>query len=79
MVPYNGPIEHIFFHPLLAYPSLTFDGDVDSNGFNQYFVTVSEFEKIDGIALYNQGTILKNFFDAKSVLDPVRPPLKAGS
>lgn len=46
LVPYNGPIEHIFFHPLLAYPSLTFDGDADSNGFNQYFVTVSEFKKI---------------------------------
>ncbi len=46
LVTYNGPIEHIFFHPLLAYPSLTFDGDVDSNGFNQYFVTVNEFKKI---------------------------------
>ena len=46
LVPYNGPIEHIFFHPLLAYPALTFDGDAESNGFNQYFVTVSEFKKI---------------------------------
>ena len=46
LVAYNGPIEHIFFHPLLAYPTLTFDGDADSNGFNQYFVTVSEFKKI---------------------------------
>jgi len=46
LVPYDGPIEHLFFHPLLAYPSLTFDGDADSNGFNQYFVTVSEFKKI---------------------------------
>ncbi|MCB8817867.1 polysaccharide deacetylase family protein [Desulfosporosinus shakirovi] len=46
LVPYKGPIEHIFFHPLLAYPALTFDGDADSNGFNQYFVTVSEFKKI---------------------------------
>ncbi|SHI68721.1 polysaccharide deacetylase family protein [Desulfosporosinus lacus] len=46
LISYKGPIEHIFFHPLLAYPSLTFDGDADSNGFNQYFVTVSEFKKI---------------------------------
>lgn len=46
LVAYNGPIEHLFFHPLLAYPSRTFDGDADSNGFNQYFVTVSEFKKI---------------------------------
>jgi len=46
LVPYDGPIEHIFFHPLLAYPSLSFDGDADSNGFNQYFATVSEFKKI---------------------------------
>jgi len=46
LVPYTGPIEHIFFHPLLAYPALAFDGDVNSSGFNDYFVTVSEFVKI---------------------------------
>ena len=24
---YEGPVEHIFFHPLIAYPELAFDGD----------------------------------------------------
>ena len=46
LVPYDGPIEHIFFHPLLAYPSRTFDGDADANEFNKYYVTVSEFKKM---------------------------------
>ena len=62
LVPYNEPIEHIFFHPLLAYPSLTFDGDEDSNGFNQYFVTVSEFKKIIN-QIYANNYILINTND----------------
>jgi|SRR5680860_33979 len=60
LVPYAGPIEHVFFHPLLAYPSLTFDGDADSNGFNQYFVTVSEFKKIIN-QIYANNYILIDF------------------
>ncbi|MBC8079128.1 MAG: hypothetical protein H7X86_02200 [Gorillibacterium sp.] len=27
LVPYSGPVEHIFFHPLIAFPELAFDGD----------------------------------------------------
>lgn len=81
LVSYKGPIEHIFFHPLLAYPSLTFDGDADSNGFNQYFVTVSEFKKIlDQIYANNYVLVNANALyeekaeDGKTVL--VRKELK---
>ncbi|MCK9912065.1 hypothetical protein MXD81_23115, partial [Microbacteriaceae bacterium K1510] len=27
LVQYKGPVEHIFFHPLIAYPELAFDHD----------------------------------------------------
>ncbi|MDF2722235.1 MAG: glycoside hydrolase/deacetylase [Paenibacillus sp.] len=43
---YRGPIEHIFFHPLIAYPELAFDGDRMSQGYDDWFVTVQEFDKI---------------------------------
>jgi hypothetical protein len=46
MVTYGGPIEHIFFHPLIAYPELAFDGDSMSKGYDDWFVTVKEFKKI---------------------------------
>lgn len=46
LVPYTGPIEHIFFHPLIAYPELAFDGDSISDGFDKYFVTVPEFKRV---------------------------------
>lgn len=43
---YQGPVEHIFFHPLIAYPELAFDGDSQSKGFDDYFVTVPEFKEV---------------------------------
>lgn len=46
LVPYTGPVEHIFFHPLIAYPELAFDGDYISKGFDNYFVTVPEFKRV---------------------------------
>ncbi|NUK31324.1 polysaccharide deacetylase family protein [Parageobacillus sp. VR-IP] len=46
LVVYNGPIEHIFFHPLIIYPELAFDGDAMSKGYDDYFVTVKEFKKM---------------------------------
>lgn len=46
LVPYSGPVEHIFFHPLIAYPELAFDGDDQSKGFDDYFVTVPEFKEV---------------------------------
>lgn len=46
LVVYDGPIPHLFFHPLIAYPELAFDGDRMAQGYDDYFVTVSEFNKI---------------------------------
>jgi Polysaccharide deacetylase len=43
---YHGPVEHIFFHPLIAYPTLAFDGDAMDKGYRDWFVTVTEFERI---------------------------------
>jgi hypothetical protein len=43
---YNGPVEHIFFHPLIAYPERAFDGDSLAKGYNDWFVTVPEFKRI---------------------------------
>ena len=43
---YDGPIEHIFFHPLIVFPELAFDGDRMSQGYRDWFVTVAEFKSI---------------------------------
>lgn len=56
-VPYNGRVEHLFFHPLIAYPEQAFDGDWQSNGFDDWFVTVNEFKKIIQ-SLYDKNFIL---------------------
>ena len=80
-VSYLGPVQHIFFHPLIAYPELAFDGDLEEKGYNDWFVTVPEFRKIleslyqknyiliDIHALYEQKTE-----NGKNVLTP--KPLK---
>lgn len=44
VAPYEGPVEHIFFHPLIAFPELAFDGDAISDGYDNWFVTVPEFQ-----------------------------------
>jgi hypothetical protein len=43
---YKGPVEHIFFHPLVVYPELAFDGDSLAQGYNDWFLTVPEFKQI---------------------------------
>jgi hypothetical protein len=40
LVPYDGTVEHIFFHPVVAYPELAFDGDGKEKGIDQNIVTV---------------------------------------
>jgi hypothetical protein len=62
LITYNGPIEHIFFHPLVVYPSLAFDGDAMSQGYNEYFVTVDEFNGIIQ-SLYEKNYILIKMSD----------------
>ena len=43
---YDGIVEHLFFHPVIAYPELAFDGDAQEKGLDDYMVTVDEFNKI---------------------------------
>ncbi|HOJ10094.1 MAG TPA: hypothetical protein PK733_05825 [Clostridiales bacterium] len=57
LVVYQGPVRHIFFHPLIAFPELAFDGDYISQGFDDWFITVKEFNKILE-SLYNKNYIL---------------------
>lgn len=45
LVAYDGTVEHIFFHPLMAYPELSFSS-YQSDGFDDWFVTVAEYKRI---------------------------------
>ncbi|MGM0885222.1 MAG: polysaccharide deacetylase family protein [Bacillota bacterium] len=62
LVAYNGIVEHIFFHPLIAYPKLAFDSDSLSKGYNDWFTTVPEFKRILE-SLYKEGFILIHLED----------------
>ena len=55
--PYDGRVEHIFFHPLIAYPERAFDGDYQTQGLDDYFVTVKEANAILQ-SLYEKGFML---------------------
>jgi hypothetical protein len=46
LVPWHGPVEHIFFHTLVIHPKLAFTDDTIGQGFREWFVTVGEFRKI---------------------------------
>ncbi len=56
-VPYDGVVEHLFFHPVVAYPELAFDGDNQANGIDDYMVTVDEYNKILE-SVYEKGYVL---------------------
>ena len=43
---WDGIVEHLFFHPVVAYPELACDGDAQANGIDDYMVTVGEYNKI---------------------------------
>ncbi|ATW26222.1 tetratricopeptide repeat protein [Candidatus Formimonas warabiya] len=57
LVPYDGPIPHLFFHPLIVYPELAFDEDNLAQGYEDYFITVHEFNRILD-ALYKNNYLL---------------------
>ena len=56
-VPWTGVVEHLFFHPVIAYPELAFDGDSQENGLDDYMVTAGEYMKILQ-SLYEKGYVL---------------------
>lgn len=43
---WTGPVENIFFHPLISNIEVAFKGDWRTNNFDDWFVTVEEFNKI---------------------------------
>ncbi len=62
LVEYTGTVHHLFFHQVIAYPELAFDGDANESGYDDWMVTVSEFNKILD-SLYEKGYILVNWND----------------
>jgi peptidoglycan/xylan/chitin deacetylase (PgdA/CDA1 family) len=62
MVAYDGVVEHLFFHPIVAYPELAFDGDNMANGIDDWMVTVDEYDKILQ-SVYDKGYVLVSIDD----------------
>ncbi|RDU38117.1 hypothetical protein DRW41_00665 [Neobacillus piezotolerans] len=67
LVPYEGGVEHIFFHPLMAYPELSFSGP-QAQGYNDWFVTVDEFNRTLE-ELYKHDFILVHLEDVYEKVD----------
>ncbi|MDF2858662.1 MAG: hypothetical protein K0Q87_4513, partial [Neobacillus sp.] len=55
-------ISHVFFHSLIADTAKAFDGDFDSNGYNFYMTTVSEFKEMM-TEMYHAGYVLVSIHD----------------
>ena len=64
-VPYDGVVEHLFFHPVVAYPELAFDGDYKSDGIDDWMVTAGEYLKILE-SVYEKGYVLVDIADCWS-------------
>lgn len=46
IVLYEGDIKNIFFHSLIVFPELAFDGDYMEDGYNKWMTTVDEYKKM---------------------------------
>ena len=64
-VAWNDIVEHLFVHPVVAYPELAFDGDSQANGIDDWMVTVDEYNKILQ-SVYDNGYILVDINDVWS-------------
>lgn len=62
LIEYSGIVEHLFFHPVIAYPALAFDGDSKEKGLDEYMLTVSEYSKILQ-SLYDNNYIIVSLND----------------
>ena len=62
---YDGVVEHLFFHPVVAYPELAFDGDYKSDGIDDWMVTAGEYLKILE-SVYDKGYVLVDIADCWS-------------
>lgn len=63
----DQPVEHIFFHPAIAYPEYTFStvSAARAEGLDDWMVTVDEYHKMLQ-SIYNNGYILVNMCDVWS-------------
>ena len=61
---YDGQFYHIFFHSLIVYPELAFDGDYMHEGYDMWMTTVSEFEAMLP-QLYERGFVLYSLDNIK--------------
>ncbi len=59
-------VTHIFYHTIIMDPSRAFDGEADQDGFNQYMVTMDEFEKITN-TMYEEGYVMVSMHDMCTV------------
>lgn len=79
---WEGTVEHLFFHPVVAYPELAFDGDAQSDGIDDWMITVDEYNKIlqsvydKGFVLVDINQIWEETTDANGVSRMVRSELK---
>ena len=62
---WDGIVEHLFFHPVIAYPELAFDGDYQEKGLDDWMVTVLEFNRILQ-SVYDRGYVLVDIGDVWS-------------
>ena len=46
LVEYDGVVEHIFFHEVIAYPEIAFPDRTDAYNLDDYMITVNEFNKV---------------------------------
>jgi len=65
LVAYDGVVENLFFHPVVAYPELAFNGNSETKGIDTSMVTVSEFDKMLQ-SIYDNNYILVNWNDVWS-------------
>lgn len=61
---YDGQVYHVFFHSLIVYPELAFDGDYMQEGYDMWMTTVSEFKAMLP-QIYERNFILVNLTDIK--------------
>lgn len=62
LVEWEGQVPHLFFHPVVCYPELAFDGDSAEQGIDEWMVTVTEYNRILE-SLYEKNYILVNLND----------------
>ena len=75
LVKYDGQFYHVFFHSLIVYPELAFDGDYMHEGYDMWMTTVSEFKNMLP-QLYERGFVLYSMKDIQKGKDVMLPPGK---